>query len=52
MNICEVTDVLRALRERRREVMIEADGCDDRIYLTEREWEAVFEALELVEGEF
>jgi hypothetical protein len=44
--------VLTNLKHRKREIEQEADGREDRFYLTEQEFEAIFEALDLIEGEF
>ena len=52
MNLTEAMQIIRALRERKRQISIDADGCDDRFYLIEREWEAIWELLEACEGEF
>jgi hypothetical protein len=51
MTVFEIMDKLHALREKKKQIKMDADGCEDRFYLNDDEWEAIFEALRILEGE-
>jgi hypothetical protein len=51
MNTTQAAMIVERLLKRRIDIAIEADGCDDRFYLTELEWEAVEKLLFAYKGE-